>query len=62
MYEGIKSNGSPSPRTAKNEVGEAANDISTMIAQKGNCASGDLLARTIACRPPNEDRIRGIAA
>lgn len=62
MYEGIKSNGSPSPRTAKNEVGEAANGIGTVLREKVNHVPSDLLARTIAARPPNEDRIRGILA
>jgi len=58
----LKSRGSPTPRTAKNEVGEAAKSISTAHREKVNHVPGNLLARTIAARPPNEDRIRGILA
>ena len=58
----MKSGGSPTPRTAKNEVGVAAKDTSIVYVEKANRIPGDLLARTIACQPPNEARIRGLAA
>ncbi|MDD2813830.1 MAG: hypothetical protein PHF53_10510 [Bacteroidales bacterium] len=57
----VERSGSPTPRTAKNEDGGTAKDTSIVYREKVNSApGGDLLTRTIACRPPNEDRIRGI--
>jgi len=58
----MKIGGSPSPRPAKNKEGETAKGIGTVNVEKLNLIPGDLLARTIAHRPPNEDRLRGIAA
>jgi len=57
----LKSWGSPSPRPAKNLEGKTAKGIGTVNVEKANLIPSDLLARTIACRPPNEDRLRGIA-
>jgi hypothetical protein len=58
----LKGRGSPSPRPAKNLEGETAKGTSIVYGEKVNRVPGDLLSRTIAARPPNEDRIRGIAA
>ena len=58
----VKHCGSPTPRTAKNEDGGTANGIGIVYEEKANRIPGDLLARTILHRPPNEDRLRGIAA
>ena len=52
----VKHRGSPAPS------GESANDVSTVYREKANRIPGDLLARTIAHRPSNEARIRGLAA
>ncbi|MFA5409328.1 MAG: hypothetical protein GX625_21800 [Clostridiaceae bacterium] len=57
----MKSGGSPAPRPAKNLEGETANSLSARELEIVNSVS-DLLARTIACQPPNEARIRGLAA
>ena len=46
-------NGSPSPRTAKTGVGEAAT--------KDNTFRGNILSSEYKNRPPNEHRLRGIA-
>jgi hypothetical protein len=56
----VERSGSPSPRPAKNLEGKAAKGIGTVNVEKANRVPGDLLARTIACQPPNEARIRGI--
>jgi hypothetical protein len=58
----LKSKGSPATATAKSSKCGAAKDTSIVYVEKANPVPGDLLARTIACRPPNEDRIRGLAA
>ena len=58
----LKSKGSPAPTAAKQVSGESANGISTVLREKANRVPGDLLARTIAQQPPNEARIRGLAA
>ena len=59
----VERSGSPTPRTAKNEDGGTANGIGIVYEEKANrIPGGDLLARTILHRPPNEDRLRGIAA
>ena len=61
MSQGMKRSGSPSPMSWQELVGGTAKCIGAPVPQKAN-PSGDLLARTIACRPPNEDRIRGMVA
>lgn len=58
----LRNRGSPTPRTAKNEDGGTARCISIVNRDISNSVPGDLLARTIAARPPNEDRIRGMVA
>ncbi|MFA5409262.1 MAG: hypothetical protein WC343_10880 [Bacilli bacterium] len=58
----VGSGGSPSSMNRQAPVGGTAKDTSIVYVEKANPVPGDLLARTIACRPPNEDRLRGIAA
>jgi len=59
----VERSGSPATATAKSNKCGAAKGIGTVYSKKVNSVpGGDLLARTIAHRPPNEDRIRGIAA
>jgi len=58
----LKRSGSPSPRPAKNLEGKTAKGTSIVYSKKVNSLPSDLLSRTIACQPPNEARIRGIAA
>lgn len=58
----VKHRGSPAPTAAKQVSGESAKDTSIVYVEKANRIPGDLLARTIACQPPNEARIRGLAA
>ena len=58
----LKDRGSPATATAKSCKCGAANGISTVLREKVNRVPGDLLARTIAARPPIADRIRGLAA
>lgn len=58
----VKSNGSPATESAKTCKCGAAKGIGTVNVEKANLIPGDLLARTIACQPPNEARIRGLAA
>lgn len=58
----VKIGGSPTPRTTKNEDGETAKSTSSAYREKVNPPLGDVLARTIACQPPNEARIRGLVA
>lgn len=48
MSKGMRIVGGPSPDSSKNR-------------DKDNSFRDRLLARTIACRPANEDRLRGIA-
>lgn len=62
MSTGVRSRGSPATATAKSSKCGAANGIGTVLREKANRVPGDLLTRTIAARPPNENRIRGIAA
>ena len=57
----VESVGSPATESAKTYQCGAAKEVSIVYREKGNL-TGDLLARTIAARPPNEDRIRGMAA
>ena len=58
----VERSGSPATESTKTYKCGAAKGIGTVYREKANSIPGDLLARTIACRPPNEDRIRGIAA
>ena len=58
----INSKGSPSTASAKTCKCGAAKGIGTVLDEIVYSVPGDLLARTIAARPPNEDRIRGILA
>jgi len=58
----VKHRGSPATKSAKTCKCGAAKGIGTVNVEKHNPIPGDLLSRTIACRPPNEDRIRGLAA
>jgi hypothetical protein len=60
MSQILKSKGSPATASAKTCKCGAANGIDTVYEEKANRVPGDLLARTIACQPPNEARIRGI--
>lgn len=62
MNEGIKRSGSPATASAKTSKCGAARCISIVNRDISNSVPGDLLARTIAARPPNEDRIRGMVA
>jgi len=54
--------GSPPPNASKPGKEGTANITGTVYEEKPNRIPGDLLARTIAARPPNEDRLRGIVA
>jgi hypothetical protein len=58
----VKIGGSPTPQADQSQGAGTATSISTANREKDNSIPGDLLTRTIACRPPNEDRLRGIAA
>jgi hypothetical protein len=58
--ETINSGGSPDPTTRQDQVKGTAKGIDSVYREKANRVPGDLLARTIACQPPNEARIRGI--
>lgn len=59
----VERSGSPATKSTKTHKCGAAKGIGTVYSKKVNSVpGGDLLARTIAHRPPNEDRIRGIAA
>jgi hypothetical protein len=59
----VKQRGSPHPTACKLGNEGTAKSTSIVYEEKVNRVPGsDLLTRTIACRPPNEDRIRGIAA
>ena len=49
-------NGSPTHPATKRERGTTAGDVCTFRGNEGI----EVLARTIANRPPNEDRLRGI--
>ena len=61
MSTSVKDRGSPDPTTRQDQVKGTANGIGIVYEEKVNRVPGsDLLTRTIACRPPNEDRIRGI--
>ncbi|MFA5409115.1 MAG: hypothetical protein WC343_10145 [Bacilli bacterium] len=61
MSTSVKDRGSPDPTTRQDQVKGTAKDTSIVYREKVNSApGGDLLTRTIACRPPNDDRIRGI--
>ena len=62
MSRALKHRGSPAPTAAKQVSGESANGIGTVFSEKVYRVPGDVLARTIACQPPNEARIRGLAA
>ncbi len=54
--------GGPHPGSCKNWERKTAESIEDLHGDKDNPSpSAALLARTIACRPPNEDRLRGIA-
>lgn len=58
----VERSGSPATATAKSSKCGAAKGIGTVYREKVNPIPSDLLARTITYRPPNEDRIRGMAA
>jgi len=58
----VESVGSPATASAKTCKCGAANGIVSVNRDIINRIRGDLLARTIAARPPNEDRLRGIVA
>lgn len=58
----LKSRGSPATASAKTCKCGAAKSTDSVCGDKSNSVPGDLLARTIACQPPNEARIRGLAA
>jgi len=62
MSTSVKDRGSPDPTTRQDQVKGTANGIGIVYEEKANRIPGDLLARTILHRPPNEDRLRGIAA
>ena len=63
MSTSVKDRGSPDPTTRQDQVKGTANGIGIVYEEKANrIPGGDLLARTILHRPPNEDRLRGIAA
>lgn len=58
----LRNRGSPSSMSRQEPVGGTAKDIDHGNNNKPIRIPGDLLARTIAARPPNEDRIRGMVA
>lgn len=59
----VKQRGSPHPTACKLGNEGTAKSTSIVYEEKANrIPGGDLLARTILHRPPNEDRLRGIAA
>ncbi len=61
MSKGIRIVGGPSPDSSKNQKGKTAESIEYLYVDKDNSFRDRLLARTIACRPPNENRLRGIS-
>lgn len=62
MSRTLKSKGSSATTSAKTYKCGAAKGIGTVLGEIVYSVPSDLLARTIAARPPNEDRIRGILA
>lgn len=62
MSKSVKTKvGGPSPESTTNQKGKTAEGIVYLNQDKDNPFRDRLLARTIACRPPNEDRLRGIS-
>lgn len=61
MSKGMRIVGGPSPDSSKNRERTTAEGIVYLNRDKDNSFRDRLLARTIACRPANEDRLRGIA-
>ncbi len=60
MPKSVRIAGGPCPESTTNQKGKTARGTGHLYLDKDNSFPADLLARTIACRPPNEDRIRGI--
>lgn len=57
----LKNSGGPHPGSCKILEQSTAEGIVYLNRDKDNSFRDHLLERAIACRPPNEDRLRGIA-